>query len=123
MKLRPYGTFSVKRLPPVESMGKKTPENHFQRPEVDIRSGDVSDLDLSGYEMQDVTFDSQTKFPTEVQKCPQHFDQLKKIKELGMDPGLEIRSLHAKGLTGEGLGIAIIDQTLGDHQEYHDALA
>ncbi len=39
--------------------------------------------------------------------------------ELGKDPGLGIRNLHAQGITGRGVGIAIVDQTLlVDHQEY-----
>jgi subtilisin family serine protease len=39
--------------------------------------------------------------------------------DLGKYPGLGIRSLHAQGITGRGVGIAIIDQTLlVDHQEY-----
>jgi len=43
--------------------------------------------------------------------------------DLGKDPGLGIRSLHAQGITGRGVGIAIIDQTLlVDHQEYADQL-
>jgi hypothetical protein len=43
--------------------------------------------------------------------------------EIGKNPGLGIRSLHAKGITGRGVGIAIIDQTLlVDHQEYVDQL-
>ena len=35
------------------------------------------------------------------------------------NPGLNIRSLHEKGITGKGVGIAIIDQPLlVDHMEY-----
>nr|WP_243151682.1 S8 family serine peptidase [Anaerotruncus colihominis] len=43
--------------------------------------------------------------------------------ELGRDPGLGVRILHEQGITGKGVGIAIIDQTLlTDHQEYKDRL-
>jgi hypothetical protein len=39
--------------------------------------------------------------------------------EMGKDPGLGIQYLHEKGITGRGVGIAIIDMTLlVDHQEY-----
>jgi subtilisin family serine protease len=41
------------------------------------------------------------------------------ILELSKDPGLGVRGLHAQGLTGRGVGIAIIDQVLlTEHQEY-----
>ncbi|GEM_PF-1017345 len=44
-------------------------------------------------------------------------------KELGKNPGLGIRSLHAKGITGQGVGLAIIDQPLiVEHQEYADRM-
>jgi hypothetical protein len=42
---------------------------------------------------------------------------------LGRDPGLGVRSLHAAGLKGKGIGIGIIDQTLlVDHVEYGERL-
>jgi subtilisin family serine protease len=67
------------------------------------------------------SFDSQTEWPPE-DLMPKNFDwQL--IMELGKNPGLGIRYLHDKGFTGQGIGIAIIDQTLlVDHQEYVDQL-
>jgi hypothetical protein len=42
---------------------------------------------------------------------PQDFDW-ERIMELGKNPGLGIRKLHTQGITGRGIGIAIIDQTL-----------
>jgi hypothetical protein len=43
--------------------------------------------------------------------------------ELGKNPGLGMRQLHQAGITGRGVGIAIIDQLLlVDHQEYSDQL-
>ena len=43
--------------------------------------------------------------------------------ELGKDPGLGVRKLHARGITGKGVGIGIIDQTLlVNHSEYRDRL-
>jgi hypothetical protein len=42
---------------------------------------------------------------------------------MGKNPGLGVRSLHQKGITGRGVGIAIIDNPLlTDHQEYVDRL-
>ncbi|MDF2533832.1 MAG: hypothetical protein K0Q65_3413 [Clostridia bacterium] len=62
-------------------------------------------------------FDSQTKWPD---KLPEGFNPMK-IMELGKDPGLNIRQLHKNGITGKGVSIAIIDQTLlVNHKEYAD---
>lgn len=41
----------------------------------------------------------------------------------GMNPGLGLRSLHARGVVGKGVGVAIIDQNLaGGHAEFADRL-
>ena len=39
------------------------------------------------------------------------------------DPGLGIRALHEQGFTGKGVKMAIIDQPLGEHQEYSSNIA
>jgi subtilisin family serine protease len=53
---------------------------------------------------------------------PNGFDP-KQIFELGKNPGLGLRTLHRQGITGQGIGIAIIDQTLlTEHIEYADRL-
>ncbi len=42
-----------------------------------------------------------------------------KILNLGMNPGLGVRALHANGITGKGVTAAIIDQNLlADHPEF-----
>lgn len=47
----------------------------------------------------------------------------KAILELGKDPGFNIRKLHKQGITGKGVGIAILDNyLLQDHVEYKDRL-
>ncbi|MGN0919331.1 MAG: S8 family serine peptidase [Alphaproteobacteria bacterium] len=109
-------------LPKPQEMGQKTAQNNWSLPEVDIRSQDVSDLDLSLYNMQDITFDDKTNWPDDSVKCPKGFTQLKKIVEYGKNPGLGIRSLHEKGIDGNGLSMAIIDQPLSGHIEYFDNL-
>jgi hypothetical protein len=41
----------------------------------------------------------------------------------GKNPGLGVRALHRLGITGNGVGVAIIDQALlVDHVEYRDRL-
>ncbi|GFO81824.1 MAG: hypothetical protein A49_14510 [Methyloceanibacter sp.] len=88
-----------------------------------MRSIDLSNLDLS----QSITdllfadFDSRTVWPA-ADRMPGGFDP-EYIAELGKSPGLGVRSLHDRGVTGRGVGIAIIDQTLlVDHEEYTNRL-
>jgi hypothetical protein len=53
---------------------------------------------------------------------PAGFDP-QKMMEIGKDPGLGMRALHEQGITGKGIGIAIVDQPLlVDHQEYKDRI-
>jgi len=60
-------------------------------------------------------FDTGTKWPVEL---PGGFSP-DAIMKLGENPGLGVRKLHERGITGRGVGVAIIDQTLlVDHQEY-----
>ncbi|GAB6109464.1 S8 family serine peptidase [Fusibacter bizertensis] len=88
---------------------------------VDIRSSDLTALDLKDRlnDLLHSDFDSDTKWP---KTLPKEFDP-KKIMKLGEDPGLNVKTLHEKGITGKGVGVAIIDQTLlVDHKEYADQL-
>ena len=98
------------------------PDN-FDTWQMDLRGYDLSTLDLSGSlnDLLHATFDDGTVWPPE-DRMPQGFDR-QRIMELGKDPGLGVRDLHARGITGKNVGIAIIDQTLlVDHQEYADQL-
>lgn len=81
----------------------------------DLRKVDLSDKgDLL---ISQATFDYGTRWPS---KLPREFDP-KEILEEGKNPGLGVRSLHKKGITGEGVSIGIIDQTLlVDHTEIVD---
>jgi hypothetical protein len=74
------------------------------------------------YSIEDMSFDDKTIWPTDPQKLPQGFEQKDKIMDLGKNPGLDVRSLHARGIDGTGMRMAIIDQALSDHEEYHDNL-
>lgn len=94
--------------------------NPFQ---IDFRSSYLVDLDLSkSLDMLKLAdFDSQTRWPPS-SKLPAGFSA-QHTMEMGKDPGLGIKELHDKGITGRGVGIAIIDQTLlVDHQEYVNQL-
>lgn len=83
----------------------------------DLRSYDVSAYDLTAKaeEIKDITFDTVTKWPDTL---PDDFDP-DTVLEMGKNPGLGIRGLHEKGITGKGVNIAIVDQSLLlDHKEY-----
>lgn len=82
--------------------------------------------DLTGLLLEDrlddllhADFNGGTKWP---ESLPDGFDP-NKIMELGKDPGLNVRLLHERGITGQGVGVAIIDMSLlVDHVEYRDRL-
>jgi hypothetical protein len=91
--------------------------------QMDLRAYDLSSLDLSDSldDLLYASFDDQTIWPPD-DLLPQDFDW-EYILEQGKSPGLGIHNLHARGITGEGVGVAIIDQTLlVDHQEYTSQL-
>lgn len=112
----------IMELPAVEKMGKKPPLEGASYPQLDLSSYDISHLNLSEYNMQDITFDDRTKWSDSFKKSPKNFAQKEEILQEGKNPGLGIKSLHKKGINGTGVSVAIIDQTLSDHSEYHDNL-
>jgi RNA polymerase sigma factor (sigma-70 family) len=90
---------------------------------VDLRASDLSTLDLrdSRDPLLMADFGSATQWPPD-DRMPTGFDP-ERIMELGRDPGLGIRTLHAQGITGRGVAIGIIDQPmLVDHREYGDRM-
>ena len=100
---------------------RKYSENSTKPFERDFRSYDPSNLDLRNnlIELLHSDFDSKTKWP---KSLPLGFNP-DSIMEIGKNPGLNIRKLHKEGITGKGVGIAIIDQNLLiDHYEYKDQL-
>jgi hypothetical protein len=96
-------------------------ENSIRPFERDLRCYDPSSLNLKNSlnELLHSDFDSNTKWP---ETLPVGFNP-DSIMEIGKNPGLNIRKLHRIGITGKGVGIAIIDQNLlVDHCEYKDQL-
>lgn len=92
-----------------------------QQWQVDLRSRDLSKLDLAGRarDLSFADFDSKTHWPATL---PEGFAPAR-LMDLGRNPGLGLRRVHEKGITGKGIGLAIIDQTLlVDHAEYKDRL-
>jgi len=111
---------SVMPKPTLPAKFNPNSTNYFQN---DYRSSNLSNLNLTqsleGLLFSD--FDTQTVWPL-AEMLPVGFDP-QKIMELGKDPGLGVRQLQAQGITGSGVGIAIIDQPLlVDHQEYSSQL-
>ncbi len=85
---------------------------------------DLSRLDLSrkGELLKAMPFDSFTIWPKS-HRLPPDFDP-KAVMEWGKYPGLRVKQLHDRGVTGKGVHVAIIDQPLLlDHIEYRDQLA
>lgn len=80
----------------------------------DARGIDISKIYLSRKELSNLIIDK-TTILSERQKS-----QLQEPLENGKNPGLGVRALHAQGITGKGVKIAIIDQPLGAHKEYAD---
>ncbi len=91
--------------------------------QVDLRGADLSALDLRNDPANLVCadFDTRTVWPAP-DRLPTGFDPAQ-ILGLGKNPGLGIRGLHVQGITGRGVGVAVIDQPLlSDHAEYADRL-
>lgn len=88
---------------------------------IDLRSQNFGGFDLTD-ELEGLLhadFDDRTKWP---EILPQEFNY-DEILALGRNPGLNLRELHNAGITGKGVGIAVIDQTLlVDHIEYKENL-
>lgn len=109
-----YKRGKLKKIPRYE-------ENSEKNWQVDLRSYDLSEINIKDNlkDLMYADFDSKTKWPSDM---PQGFD-IQAIMEKGKNPGLNLRKLHKKGITGKGVSMAIIDQTLlTDHEEYKDRL-
>jgi len=107
----------------ITSIPKHDPAKAREGWQVDLRSFDVRKASLKDSEpdLLHADFDSKTRWPEEISTLKTFVPD--RIMELGRNPGLGLRSLHAKGITGKGVGIAIIDQALlVDHAEYKDRL-
>ena len=90
---------------------------------VDLRSRELRHIDASDAAsgLARADFDSRTRWP-DAARLPPLFDP-GRIMETGKDPGLGLRAVHASGITGKGVGVAIIDsELLVDHVEYAERL-
>jgi len=85
----------------------------------DFRGKDLSGLSLDFLSKR--VYDNHTTWP-EVGKLPEGFIPGIWL-ERGMDPGLGVRDLHKKGITGKGISVAVIDKYISpDHSEFRDRI-
>ncbi len=130
--LSPPGKLEIVRHPPAADYTRMPSHGRIEslpsyRPgsgsnwQVDLRSCDLSALDVRDRreDLLHADFDSRTIWPA---RLPEEFD-VTRIMDLGKNPGLGLRALHARGITGTGVGIGIIDQALlVQHVEYKKQL-
>ncbi len=70
-----------------------------------------------------LTCDFDTRTPWDKMKVPENFNPAEVIK-LGQNPGLGVRDLHRKEITGKGVKVALLDfSLLKAHEEYKDKIA
>lgn len=84
-------------------------------PYLDVRFQNISNLNrsLGDSLIETLSFNESTIWRREDKPIAQS------ILELGMNPGLGIRALHAEGITGRDITVAIIDQPVVlDHPEF-----
>lgn len=112
-KLAPYANYSWFRNKELSYSEKEQ--------ELDIRSIDCTNKNLSQYNSEQIRFDNGTIFPTDITKWPANFNPYS-IMEKHKNPGLNVRKLHEMGIDGTGMSMAIIDQPLSPHNEYNDNL-
>ncbi len=118
---QPLPDRQFKKRGTLPSLPKYDPSNTMAF-QVDLRGYDLSNLDIqedSLGALMGASFNTSTKWPEQI---PEGFNPTE-IIEISKDPGLNVRELHSIGITGKGVGIAIIDQKLlVDHVEYKDQL-
>ena len=113
-KLAPYANYSF--------MQNKEPTLSQETQDLDIRSVNCANKDLSKYTSEQISFDNGTVFPKNTSKLPADFNA-NTIMEKHKNPGLNLHKLHEQGIDGSGVSMAIIDQPLSPHNEYNDNLA
>jgi len=89
--------------------------------QVSLQGANLRGLSLSNNlsDLLHADFDAHTRWPDAI---PAGFDP-SLVMELGKNPGLGLRQLHAQGITGTGVGVATIDfPLLTEHEEYADRL-
>jgi len=85
----------------------------------DVRNKDFTRMSLE--RISGISFDRRTQWPPQ-EKLPKGFSPAVWM-EACKDPGLGVRDLHAKGITGKGVAVAVIDKPIrSDHKEFGDRM-
>lgn len=100
-KNHPEAVSSYDKIPQRNSYGSR-----------DARACDISKLNLTKEQLLDLCIDKTTVMSDEQKAIVDEYTE--KCK----NPGLGIKSLHEQGITGKGVKMAMIDQPLGEHEEY-----
>ncbi|MFC1538563.1 S8 family serine peptidase [Candidatus Latescibacterota bacterium] len=98
--------------------GDITKNNHYGY-DSDNLPQDVSSLPLS--ELALLEHDNQTNWK-KITNIPREFTPEKWL-ETAKDPGLSVKELHRKGITGSGISLAVIDKPINpNHTEFTDCI-
>lgn len=82
---------------------------------------DNVDLTAEGDVLRTAVFDTLTQWPAP-ERLPRDFNPIQVLAD-GKDPGLGLRGLHASGITGKGVSVAIIGEPLrSTHEEFRGRL-
>ncbi len=95
----------------------------ISQPQIPKEYDNVCDQDLTGLDFSNhqgliskLVFNQKTIWPDK-KRLPSG-EEPDEIMKLGMNPGLGVRKLHAQGITGKGVNLAVIDQPLyNNHPE------
>lgn len=116
-------TMAIERYPGPADWGRGALTSLSDIPENagvwDLRQYDVSTLDFSEHLhiLMNADFDTTTVWPRS-EGLPNEFSWEQRLEQ-GKNPGLGVRALHERGITGAGVVIAIVDQPLLiEHSEY-----
>ncbi len=119
-----FWNYAVSALYVTRSTTPPPPPVGSVEPFDNVRSKDLSGLDLSGRNglIETLTFNEQTSWPE-----PAQMPEDRNVDELmiaAMNPGLGVRAIHQQGIVGAGINVAIIDQPIyQDHPEYDGKIA
>lgn len=112
------------RLPRPRSLSSSKPSLEADKPfSLDLRHADATGLNAREHlaELLLASFDEGTRWPA-ASELPEGYEPMH-ILNVGKSPGLGVRELHRRGLTGKGVSIAVIDQPLlTEHVEYANRL-
>ncbi|MBA4384810.1 MAG: hypothetical protein C0410_08745 [Anaerolinea sp.] len=108
-------TIPIATISSLHSEVPYTQDGLIIEPYLDVRNKDLSavNINLGEQLIETLWFDQTTIWSEQDKAVAQH------ILKLAMNPGLGVRGLHAEGITGKGVIVAIIDQYMAlDHPEF-----